>query len=138
VLTDEGLLPNYAFPEQGVLLRSIIVREAKPGGGAPDPLTFEYERPSASAITELAPNNTFYAEGSKGGGEPGGRLEDQAGAWRFCRQCSYTEPLSSGDHHIELPPLWGHDVARQRARARDAEAHHGLRADAGPRQPHRR
>ena len=31
VLTDEGLLPNYAFPEQGVLLRSIILRERKTG-----------------------------------------------------------------------------------------------------------
>lgn len=26
VLTDEGLLPNYAFPEQGVTLRSVITR----------------------------------------------------------------------------------------------------------------
>ena len=32
VLTDEGLLPNYAFPEQGVTLRSVITRrrETKP------------------------------------------------------------------------------------------------------------
>ncbi len=26
-LTDEGLIPNYAFPEQGVLLHSVIVRD---------------------------------------------------------------------------------------------------------------
>ena len=26
-LTDEGLIPNYAFPQQGVTLRSIIYRE---------------------------------------------------------------------------------------------------------------
>ncbi len=27
--TDEGLIPNYAFPEQGVLLRSVIYRSRK-------------------------------------------------------------------------------------------------------------
>lgn len=31
VLTDEGLLPNYAFPEQGVLLHSVILRNRKTG-----------------------------------------------------------------------------------------------------------
>jgi DEAD/DEAH box helicase domain-containing protein len=103
VLTDEGLLPNYAFPEQGVLLRSIIVREAKPGGGAPDPLTFEYERPSASAITELAPNNTFYAEGRRVMVNQVDVSKIKPEAWRFCRQCSYTEPLSSVDHHANCP-----------------------------------
>jgi len=59
VFTDEGLLPNYAFPEQGVLLRSIIVRDTRREGPPAEPLTFEYERPGATAITELAPNNTF-------------------------------------------------------------------------------
>ncbi|MEF8753223.1 MAG: DEAD/DEAH box helicase [Accumulibacter sp.] len=103
VLTDEGLLPNYAFPEQGVLLRSIIVREAKPGGGAPDPLTFEYERPSASAITELAPNNTFYAEGRRVVVNQVDVSKIKPEPWRFCRQCAYTEPLSSGDHHSTCP-----------------------------------
>ena len=118
VLTDEGLLPNYAFPEQGVLLRSIIVREAKPGGGAPDPLTFEYERPSASAITELAPNNTFYAEGRRVVVNQVDVSKIKPEAWRFCRQCSYTEPLSSGDHHINCPRC-GDTMWRDSGRVRE-------------------
>lgn len=28
-LTDEGLIPNYAFPEQGVILHSVIYRSKK-------------------------------------------------------------------------------------------------------------
>lgn len=118
VLTDEGLLPNYAFPEQGVLLRSIIVREAKPGGGAPDPLTFEYERPSASAITELAPNNTFYAEGRRVVVNQVDVSKIKPEAWRFCRQCSYTEPLSSGDHHVDCPRC-GDTMWRDSGRVRE-------------------
>ena len=30
-LTDEGLIPNYAFPEKGVTLRSVIYRRREPG-----------------------------------------------------------------------------------------------------------
>ncbi|MGU1495528.1 DEAD/DEAH box helicase [Pseudomonas aeruginosa] len=103
VLTDEGLLPNYAFPEQGVLLRSIIVRDPKPGTSAPDPETFEYERPGSTAITELAPNNTFYAEGRKVVINQVDVSKVKPEYWRFCRQCSYTEPLSSGDQYPSCP-----------------------------------
>lgn len=95
-LTDEGLLPNYAFPEQGVLLHSVIIRDDKRVG--PDPedrvLTLEYERPGASAITELAPNNAFYAEGRKITIEQVDISRDKPAKWRFCRSCSYAEPDS--------------------------------------------
>ncbi|HBO5084874.1 TPA: DEAD/DEAH box helicase [Pseudomonas aeruginosa] len=103
VLTDEGLLPNYAFPEQGVLLRSMIVRDSKPGTATPDSETFEYERPGSTAITELAPNNTFYAEGRKVVINQVDVSKVKPEYWRFCRQCSYTEPLSSGDQHPSCP-----------------------------------
>lgn len=103
VLTDEGLLPNYAFPEQGVLLRSIIVRDPKPGSSAPDSETFEYERPGSTAITELAPNNTFYAEGRRVVVNQVDVSKAKPEYWRFCRQCSYTEPLTSGDQHANCP-----------------------------------
>jgi DEAD/DEAH box helicase domain-containing protein len=97
VFTDEGLLPNYAFPEQGVLLRSIIVRDTR------EPLTFEYERPGATAITELAPNNTFYAEGRRVVINQVDVSRVKPEAWRLCRQCSYAEPLSAGDRHHQCP-----------------------------------
>ncbi|MCH1909743.1 DEAD/DEAH box helicase [Stenotrophomonas sp. Y6] len=103
VFTDEGLLPNYAFPEQGVLLRSIIVRDTRREGLPAEPLTFEYERPGATAITELAPNNTFYAEGRRVVINQVDVSRVKPEAWRLCRQCSYAEPLSAGDRHQQCP-----------------------------------
>ncbi len=113
VLTDEGLLPNYAFPEQGVLLHSIILRVRKPGDGhdpSTQPLTLEYERPGAAAITEFAPNSLFYAEGRKVTIEQVDVSKDKPQRWRFCRQCAYTESIETGDVHEACPrcgdPLW--------------------------------
>lgn len=109
VLTDEGLLPNYAFPEQGVLLRSIIVQERRPGTDAgpgvtpAQPLTFEYERPGAAAITELAPNNTFYAEGRRVVINQVDVSKVKPEPWRLCRQCAYAEPIAAGDRHRQCP-----------------------------------
>ena len=92
-LTDEGLLPNYAFPEQGVLLHSVIVRDDKKIGPNEGDrvLTFEYERPGASAITELVPNSAFYAEGRKVTIDQVDVARDKLVKWRFCRSCSYAE-----------------------------------------------
>ncbi|TIC80329.1 DEAD/DEAH box helicase [Crenobacter intestini] len=110
VFTDEGLLPNYAFPEQGVLLRSIIVREPKAGATLPESETYEYERPGATAITELAPNNTFYAEGRKVVVNQVDVSKAKPELWRFCRQCSYAELASAAEPHAACPrcgdPWW--------------------------------
>jgi DEAD/DEAH box helicase domain-containing protein len=103
VFTDEGLLPNYAFPEQGVLLRSIIVRDSRREGPQADPLTFEYERPGASAITELAPNNTFYAQGRRVVINQVDVSRIKPEPWRLCHQCSYAEPVASGGEHAQCP-----------------------------------
>jgi DEAD/DEAH box helicase domain-containing protein len=91
--TDEGLLPNYAFPEAGVSLRSVIYRKkAKVDGkGKYDTWTHEYERPAVAAIQELAPGNAFYVDGRK-------LMIDQIDLsvspreiWRFCGECSHAE-----------------------------------------------
>src|SRR5690606_12635075 len=48
-LTDEGLIPNYAFPEAGVSLKSIIWKQTKESedeeGRRYQNLEFAYERP---------------------------------------------------------------------------------------------
>ncbi len=104
-LTDEGLLPNYAFPEQGVLLQSVIVRDdRRPGATAEQRvLTFEYERPGASAITELAPNSVFYAEGRKVTIDQVDVSRDKPVPWRFCRNCSYSEEEPAASAHAQCP-----------------------------------
>jgi DEAD/DEAH box helicase domain-containing protein len=93
-LTEEGLLPNYAFPEAGVTLKSVIIRQKQRQDetGEKYEVTYEkYPRPASAAISELAPANFFHAEKR--------RLEiDQINLdlskteqWRFCDNCTYME-----------------------------------------------
>ena len=94
--TDEGLLPNYAFPEPGVILRSIIWRQKNIKGnsttGKYETFTFEYERPSAIALKELAPSNVFYAEGKRVEIDQIDLNLSKINEWRLCRNCSYAAP----------------------------------------------
>jgi DEAD/DEAH box helicase domain-containing protein len=99
VLTDAGVLPNYAFPEPGVTLRSAVRQPAAKGSKEKDAArrrrlqTFEYLRPASAALRELAPFNTFYAEGRKvqvteiDVGTTERPLIEQ---WRFCPACHFT------------------------------------------------
>ena len=65
-LTNEGILPNYDFPETGVTL-SAHVYGFKPEGAEQDPVNKSYEivRSAASALKEYAPDNFFYSQGNK-------------------------------------------------------------------------
>ncbi|MBE9045169.1 DEAD/DEAH box helicase [Pleurocapsales cyanobacterium LEGE 10410] len=90
--TDEGLLPNYAFPEAGVTLKSIIWRRSNQPNNKYETRPFEYERPGALAIKELVPSSTFYAEGRKVKVDQIDVKLSQIDEWRFCRNCSYATP----------------------------------------------
>jgi len=95
VLTDEGVLPNYAFPEAGVTLDSVI-RDDKDDRQR-EFSSREFIRPASSALRELAPFNTFYAEGRKvqideiDVGSPARPLTEK---WRLCAECSYAERVT--------------------------------------------
>ena len=110
-LTDEGLLPNYAFPQEGVTLRSVIHHRAdRSGAGEDEPHLYEYVRPAESALSELAPENQFYAGGRRVSIT---RIDTRVSAvetWRLCRACAYCENLELGDHHNHCPrcgdPMW--------------------------------
>lgn len=116
--TDEGLLPNYAFPEEGVTLQSVIIRrrsrqERKDGDEerAYDKLNFQMQRPAQSAISELAPMNRFYAVGRQVDIDQVDLKLSPVQTWRLCDRCSYTENLDqSGDPHSACPkcgsPQW--------------------------------
>jgi len=147
-LTDEGLIPNYAFPEQGVLLHSVIVRDDRRGTTPAEQrvLTFEYERPGASAITELAPNNVFYAEGRRVTIDQIDVSRDKPSRWRFCRSCSYAEEDLGGTVADACPRcgdgLWS-DAGRiqqmlrlTKVFARTLESHSRIGDDADDRERH--
>jgi DEAD/DEAH box helicase domain-containing protein len=105
-LTDEGLLPNYAFPEEGTTLKSVIFRRSSdPSGQSPyESETYEYSRPAHAAISELAPNSIFYASNFKVTID---RIETAKGKsieyMRICPSCSYSEKASEGLDHAVCP-----------------------------------
>ena len=68
LLTEHGLLPNYAFPERGVRLAGTVYKEGD-GAAAEEStaLTIDVTRAAAIAIRELAPGNTFYTHGHQFG-----------------------------------------------------------------------
>ncbi len=111
--TDEGLLPNYAFPEAGVILRSVIYRrnlKAEDDERKYETQTYEYERPAAAAILELAPANYFYAQGRKLEVDQVNLQASQIEPWRFCSDCSYLELEGKSEPRASCPecgsPLW--------------------------------
>lgn len=67
-LTDQGLLPNYAFPETGVTLNASISTSHRNDKGEvewDEPESIELVRSASSALSELAPSNHFYFQGYK-------------------------------------------------------------------------
>ena len=100
-LTEEGCLPNYAFPERGVKLEAYIRRE----GLGREPEHHEWVRAPAAAITELAPFNAFYASARRvrvDGLEL--RREQKPVEWRFCRSCHHAEVATAvGEEVTECP-----------------------------------
>lgn len=105
--TDEGLLPNYAFPEAGVTLQSVILRRVPEGlvngQSQYEKLSHVFQRPAQAALSELAPENRFYAVSHK---LPIDRIDlvtSKAAHWRFCDRCPYSEPVDTGDMHSVCP-----------------------------------
>jgi DEAD/DEAH box helicase domain-containing protein len=107
--TDEGLLPNYAFPEVGVMLKSIIYRkklQVQDGESRYDSWNYEYERPAVSAIEELAPANSFYASGRRVKVDQVDMSVSEVETWRFCNNCSHKELLGK-EEEKEICPMCG-------------------------------
>jgi DEAD/DEAH box helicase domain-containing protein len=123
--TDEGLLPNYAFPEEGATLHSVIFRSEKVAtadGGEREYVKreYEYQRPAQAALTELAPDSVFYAGDRR---VSISRVETARGRniqdWRFCPRCHYSasaEDPTSGFGDPCCPRCktaqWGDESAR--------------------------
>ena len=145
-LTNEGLFPNYAFPEAPVRLRSIIWRrKAQTTDQGYETRTFEYTRPPSTALGDLAPTSQFYAGGR--------RVEiDQVDVetanlemWRFCDACSHCAPADHEEGAGDCPacgsPGWGEASQRrqllrlQQVFARTSDKDSRIRDDREDRQP---
>lgn len=118
-MTDEGLLPNYAFPEEGVKVNSVIIKRHEPKD--PElkdeekpksfyrPYKFEFSRSAAAALGELSPQSTFYANGYKLHVDQVVRDEkDEASEhWRLCDKCSYAVRELPGQPVADACPRCG-------------------------------
>ena len=120
VLTDAGVLPNYAFPEPGVTLRATLfgspknVDDAKSDGDdgkqAKKPRArerAEYMRPASAAIREFAPFNSFYAEGRRiqiTQLDLGSKQAPTVELWRLCASCHHSEKQEPGELPADACP----------------------------------
>ena len=116
-LTDEGLLPNYAFPEAPVTLRSVIFKERHGDEADDDAVVYEYVRPAVSALGEFAPENEFYAGGRRVVIRRVDTRVSPIEIWRLCPSCDYAENIEARDSSSTCPvcgdPQWA-DAGQRR------------------------
>lgn len=115
-LSDEGLLPNYAFPEAGIILRAVLYRKEEEPAVAAVPkkkyekMVYEYNRSASSAISEFAPNNSFYVDGRKLTIDQVDLTTAQSARWRLCPNCSHAQIEEAGKSTSACPqcgsPAW--------------------------------
>ncbi|NLB59450.1 MAG: helicase, partial [Gammaproteobacteria bacterium] len=97
-LTDEGLLPNYAFPEAGITLKAVLRQsqdednEVVTGRRKRRNQVYEYSRAAASAISEFAPMNNFYVEGRKLSINQVDLASAKIEKWRLSPNCTHAAP----------------------------------------------
>jgi DEAD/DEAH box helicase domain-containing protein len=129
-LTDAGLIPNYAFPETGVELKSVLWRrrgEDEPGTGKYVTLGAQtFERPANSALSEFAPENRFFANQRRVEIDQINMSLTNTEEWRFCPSCHHVQNLAiSADVHKTCPhcadPMWA-DGAQKRTLLRFRQA----------------
>lgn len=130
-LTDAGLIPNYAFPEAGVELKSILWRK-KSSDDPEDAAAYislpaeRYERPAQSALSEFAPENVFYANQRKVEIDQINMGLSSMETWRMCQTCQHMENLDvHADSHGSCPrcgdPMWG-NISQKRQLLRFKQA----------------
>ncbi len=109
-LSDEGLLPNYAFPEAGIILRAILYRsdEVEQSNSRKnwDKLVYNYSRSASSALSEFAPNNSFYVDGKKLTVDQVDLTTAQPAKWRLCPNCSHLQ-LEESSKNVATCPRCG-------------------------------
>ena len=114
-LSDEGLLPNYAFPESGIVLKAILYRkddgpETPSGKNKFSKSVYEYSRSASAAISEFAPNNSFYVDGRKLTIDQVDLTSAQSAPWRLCPSCSHARIEEAGKYTACCPrcgsPKW--------------------------------
>ncbi|MFJ6981812.1 MULTISPECIES: DEAD/DEAH box helicase [unclassified Streptomyces] len=138
-LVEWGLLPNYSLVEDGVRLEAALTRKeparrargtaGADAGKAPVSQwrteTRTYTRPSESALTELAPGNSYYVLGYRHtidgfdlGPRPKEDEEDPRSAvvaWRVCRECGHVRTKNAEADKSACPRCAGPGIGGKAA-----------------------
>jgi DEAD/DEAH box helicase domain-containing protein len=125
ILTDHGLLPNYAFPERGVRFYGAIYNKHR--GDQQEHKPVELTRAAGIALRELAPSNVFYTQRRQfdiqqiAVGNPQQPLMEK---WAICGNCGHMRRVEDLERADATPacPQCGHaedensqmDVGQQR------------------------
>ena len=116
-LTDRGVLPNYAFPEQGVTLKSVLYKSDPTDDEDKKPAVTEYMRPAAAALSDFAPNAVFYAEGRKLKIDQVDLSASPIEYWRTCPECTHIALDQVGTTESPCPscasPMWADTGSRR-------------------------
>ena len=102
-LTDRGVLPNYAFPEEGVTLKSILYRTETQGQQGERPVIRDYVRPAAGALAEFAPGSSFYTQGRKLKIDQIDLAASPIEHWRVCPDCVHIERFEAESTEASCP-----------------------------------
>ncbi len=109
-LSDSGLLPNYAFPEAGIVLKAVLTRVEKDEHDKDknkyESTTYEYNRSASAAISEFAPLNSFYAGGHKLTIDQVDINTAKAEPWRLCPNCSHAS-IEDSSTPVQVCPKCG-------------------------------
>ncbi|MER5687666.1 DEAD/DEAH box helicase [Streptomyces sp. NPDC002205] len=135
-LVESGLLPNYSLIEDGVRLEAMLTRkeparktrtgkadEAPQSRWRTEPRV--YERPAESALTELAPGNSYYVRGYRhvvDGFDLGARDKSGEGGnpaavqtWRVCQECGYVRTREAETDTSACPRCDGRGIGGRAA-----------------------
>lgn len=106
LLTDHGLLPNYAFPERGVRFFGAIYNRHRAADGESAFTELEAVRHAGTALRELAPRNHFYTrsrvfevQSVALGSANDPLLED----WAVCGGCGHMQRKAELERPESLP-----------------------------------
>ena len=112
ILTDHGLLPNYAFPERGVRFYGAVYNRHRRSDQEYKPI--EVTRPAGVALKELAPANHFYTHSRCFDVQQiaiGNPQQPIVQTWAICGACGHMRRAEELEQPEVSPacPQCGHD-----------------------------
>jgi DEAD/DEAH box helicase domain-containing protein len=118
-LTEHGILPNYAFPEEGIHLKSVIYRvPQRDQGGDLETTVYEYARSASTGLSDFAPPSRFYAEGHQVRIDEINLDLSEIETFRVCPICTNMERVLGEEADIPCPSC-GSDAWRDNSQKRD-------------------